>query len=256
MCAQVGIPAVGPDGRPVVPARQTPPSAILVDDTRLECPLQGPSARVLHADGGVRDGRRRTVTVDGSRRRCGSRSRSRGSVLDRRPPRHRTAHVPRRAAAGWTSRCSTAAHGRSRSAGSAASPAARATGDVLGDTPPRATRRPRRRVSGRRAPRTDPHVAPRVYRGSAAVAVYFTDADMTQFYETTWITASHANRTGIRLDGPKPTWSRTRRRRRGVAPVEPARNPYSVGALNVSGDTPILLGPDGPRLGGFAARSR
>ncbi len=38
---------------------------------------------------------------------------------------------------------------------------------------------------------------------------YFTDADMTQFYETTWITASHANRTGIRLDGPKPTWSRT-----------------------------------------------
>ncbi|MDG9697175.1 carboxyltransferase domain-containing protein, partial [Streptomyces sp. DH17] len=28
--------------------------------------------------------------------------------------------------------------------------------------------------------------------------------------------------------------------------------PYSVGALNVSGDTPILLGPDGPSLGGFA----
>src|SRR5439155_3983838 len=27
--------------------------------------------------------------------------------------------------------------------------------------------------------------------------------------------------------------------------------PYSVGALDFTGDTPILLGPDGPSLGGF-----
>ncbi|CAM2980856.1 urea carboxylase [Prescottella defluvii] len=81
---------------------------------------------------------------------------------------------------------------------------------------------------------------------------YFTDADMTQFYGTTWTVASHANRTGIRLDGPKPTWSRPDGGEAGLHPSNLHDNPYSVGALNVSGDTPILLGPDGPSLGGFA----
>ncbi|SDJ17282.1 urea carboxylase [Rhodococcus triatomae] len=81
---------------------------------------------------------------------------------------------------------------------------------------------------------------------------YFTDADMDQFYDTTWTVQTHANRTGIRLDGPKPTWSRTDGGDAGLHPSNLHDNPYSVGALNVSGDTPILLGPDGPSLGGFA----
>ncbi|MGW0044991.1 urea carboxylase [Rhodococcus sp. NPDC003348] len=81
---------------------------------------------------------------------------------------------------------------------------------------------------------------------------YFTPEDMAQFYDTTWTVAAHANRTGIRLDGPKPTWSRTDGGEAGLHPSNLHDNPYSVGALNVSGDTPILLGPDGPSLGGFA----
>ncbi|WP_433580682.1 urea carboxylase [Nocardia brasiliensis] len=88
--------------------------------------------------------------------------------------------------------------------------------------------------------------------GPQTAPAYFTDADMRQFYDTAWRVASHANRTGIRLEGPKPEWSRADGGDAGLHPSNLHDNPYSVGALNVSGDTPILLGPDGPSLGGFA----
>ncbi|WP_137873688.1 urea carboxylase [Rhodococcus sp. Q] len=91
-----------------------------------------------------------------------------------------------------------------------------------------------------------------VGEGPQPAPSYFTDSDMAQFYDTTWTAAAHANRTGIRLDGPKPTWSRSDGGEAGLHPSNLHDNPYSVGALNVSGDTPILLGPDGPSLGGFA----
>ncbi|MFC9787436.1 urea carboxylase [Rhodococcus sp. NPDC127528] len=91
-----------------------------------------------------------------------------------------------------------------------------------------------------------------VTEGPQPAPTYFTAEDMAQFYDTTWKVQAHANRTGIRLDGPKPTWSRTDGGEAGLHPSNLHDNPYSVGALNVSGDTPILLGPDGPSLGGFA----
>lgn len=88
--------------------------------------------------------------------------------------------------------------------------------------------------------------------GPQTSPAYFTDADMDQFYSHPWKVGSHANRTGIRLEGPKPTWSRTDGGDAGLHPSNLHDNPYSVGTLNISGDTPILLGPDGPSLGGFA----
>lgn len=91
-----------------------------------------------------------------------------------------------------------------------------------------------------------------VGEGPQTAPAYFTDADMAQFYEQPWRVGSHANRTGIRLEGPKPEWSRADGGDAGLHPSNLHDNPYSVGALNVSGDTPILLGPDGPSLGGFA----
>ncbi|MGW0178063.1 urea carboxylase [Nocardia sp. NPDC003345] len=81
---------------------------------------------------------------------------------------------------------------------------------------------------------------------------YFTPADIAQFYESTWQVQAHANRTGLRLAGPKPTWARSDGGDAGLHPSNLHDCPYSVGALNLSGDTPILLGPDGPSLGGFA----
>lgn len=88
--------------------------------------------------------------------------------------------------------------------------------------------------------------------GPQTAPAYFTDADMEQFAAHPWRVGSHANRTGIRLEGPKPSWSRADGGDAGLHPSNLHDNPYSVGALNVSGDTPILLGPDGPSLGGFA----
>ncbi|PSK27967.1 urea carboxylase [Nocardia seriolae] len=91
-----------------------------------------------------------------------------------------------------------------------------------------------------------------VGEGPQTAPAYFTDADMARFYTHPWRVGSHANRTGIRLEGPKPEWSRADGGEAGLHPSNLHDNPYSVGALNVSGGTPILLGPDGPSLGGFA----
>ncbi|MEV1293562.1 urea carboxylase [Pseudonocardia sp. NPDC049635] len=91
-----------------------------------------------------------------------------------------------------------------------------------------------------------------VTEGPQPAPEYFTPGDMAQFYTTAWTVQSHANRTGIRLSGPSPEWARSDGGEAGLHPSNLHDNAYSVGALNVSGDTPILLGPDGPSLGGFA----
>ncbi|MEE2060868.1 urea carboxylase [Rhodococcus artemisiae] len=129
--------------------------------------------------------------------------------------------------------------------------AAVATGDVLGLAESVAVTAPAPVPADRRPEFGHTwHLA--VAEGPQPAPSYFTPEDMAQFYDTTWTVQTHANRTGIRLDGPRPTWSRTDGGDAGLHPSNLHDNPYSVGALNVSGDTPILLGPDGPSLGGFA----
>jgi urea carboxylase len=58
-------------------------------------------------------------------------------------------------------------------------------------------------------------------------------------------------RTGVRLNGPAPRWSRTTGGEAGLHPSNIHDNPYALCALDLTGDQPILLGPDGPSLGGF-----
>ncbi|MFQ6327635.1 urea carboxylase [Nocardia sp. CWNU-33] len=125
-------------------------------------------------------------------------------------------------------------------------------GDVLGVLPPRTDLAEPREVPIEERPEFTHvwHLA--VGEGPQTSPAYFTDTDMAQFYAHPWKVGSHANRTGIRLEGPKPAWSRTDGGDAGLHPSNLHDNPYSVGTLNVSGDTPILLGPDGPSLGGFA----
>ena len=58
-------------------------------------------------------------------------------------------------------------------------------------------------------------------------------------------------RTGVRLIGPRPSWAREDGGEAGLHPSNIHDVPYAVGALDFTGDTPIILGPDGPSLGGF-----
>ncbi len=58
-------------------------------------------------------------------------------------------------------------------------------------------------------------------------------------------------RTGVRLNGPAPQWAREDGGEAGLHPSNIHDNPYSICALDLTGDQPILLGPDGPSLGGF-----
>ncbi|MCH7230339.1 urea carboxylase [Glycomyces sp. L485] len=81
---------------------------------------------------------------------------------------------------------------------------------------------------------------------------YFTREDMETVFDASWTVQVHAGRSGVRLDGPRPKWARTDGGEAGLHPSNLHDNPYSVGTVNFTGDTPALLGPDGPSLGGFA----
>jgi urea carboxylase len=80
---------------------------------------------------------------------------------------------------------------------------------------------------------------------------FFTDADIEMFFATDWKVHFNSNRTGVRLVGPKPQWARPDGGEAGLHPSNIHDNAYAVGAIDFTGDMPIILGPDGPSLGGF-----
>ena len=80
---------------------------------------------------------------------------------------------------------------------------------------------------------------------------FFTRADIDTLFGTDYTVHFNSDRTGVRLVGPKPQWARTDGGEAGLHPSNIHDNAYCVGALDFTGDTPILLGPDGPSLGGF-----
>jgi urea carboxylase len=55
----------------------------------------------------------------------------------------------------------------------------------------------------------------------------------------------------VRLIGPKPEWARTDGGEAGLHPSNIHDNAYAIGTIDFTGDMPIILGPDGPSLGGF-----
>src|SRR5207237_2518696 len=66
-----------------------------------------------------------------------------------------------------------------------------------------------------------------------------------------WMLHYHSSRTGLRLVGPKPQWARTDGGEAGLHPSNIHDNAYAIGAIDFTGDMPVILGPDGPSLGGF-----
>jgi len=80
---------------------------------------------------------------------------------------------------------------------------------------------------------------------------FFTDPDIAVFFATDWEVHYNSSRTGVRLIGPKPEWARTDGGEAGLHPSNIHDNAYAIGAIDFTGDMPVILGPDGPSLGGF-----
>ena len=87
--------------------------------------------------------------------------------------------------------------------------------------------------------------------GPHAAPEFFTVDDLATFYTHPWEVHFNSARTGVRLVGPKPQWARPDGGEAGLHPSNIHDTPYAVGAVDYTGDLPILLGPDGPSLGGF-----
>ena len=80
---------------------------------------------------------------------------------------------------------------------------------------------------------------------------FFTDDDIDTFFGTEWQVHYNSSRTGVRLIGPKPAWARRDGGEAGLHPSNIHDNAYAIGAIDFTGDMPVILGPDGPSLGGF-----
>ncbi|WP_437949517.1 urea carboxylase [Sorangium sp. So ce296] len=80
---------------------------------------------------------------------------------------------------------------------------------------------------------------------------FLTDEGIEQLYSAEWEVHYHSARTGVRLVGPAPAWARTDGGEAGLHPSNLHDNAYAIGAVDLTGDMPVILGPDGPSLGGF-----
>ena len=80
---------------------------------------------------------------------------------------------------------------------------------------------------------------------------FFTQSDIDTLFETHWEVHYNSSRTGVRLIGPKPEWARADGGEAGLHPSNIHDNAYALGAIDYTGDMPVILGPDGPSLGGF-----
>jgi urea carboxylase len=128
------------------------------------------------------------------------------------------------------------------------------TGDVLHLSPPSPAE------NGAEAPRSLPDDLIPVYQGHWDIGVlegphaapdFFAEEFMAEFYEVKWKVHYNSARTGVRLLGPKPKWTRADGGEAGLHPSNIHDTAYAIGAVDFTGDMPIILGPDGPSLGGF-----
>ena len=77
---------------------------------------------------------------------------------------------------------------------------------------------------------------------------------MTRMLDTAWKVTGRSDRTGIRLAGPKLSFSHHALHKapeNGPDPTNVINTGYPVGGINLCGDTPIILPVDGPSMGGF-----
>ena len=108
-----------------------------------------------------------------------------------------------------------------------------------------------RRFNERARPHYDREWEIEAMRGPQATPDFLTDADMQQFFGRSWKVDRNSDRTGVRLESHRFEYARDTGGVAGGHPSNILDNPYPVGAININGDLPVLLGPDGPTAGGF-----
>lgn len=79
----------------------------------------------------------------------------------------------------------------------------------------------------------------------------FTQQSIDEFFASEWQVHYNSNRLGVRLVGPKPGWARANGGEAGLHPSNVHDCEYAIGAINFTGDFPVILTRDGPSLGGF-----
>ncbi len=75
-----------------------------------------------------------------------------------------------------------------------------------------------------------------------------------RFLSTDWKLSSKSDRTGFRLEGPQWTFTEKAHKKAPEHGQEPSNiidQGYPLGAINLAGQTPIILVNDGPSMGGF-----
>jgi urea carboxylase len=93
----------------------------------------------------------------------------------------------------------------------------------------------------------------RVMLGPHGAPEFLTPVGLDELLAATWRVHHHSDRTGIRLVGPRPAWARADGGEAGLHPSNVLDTAYSVGSVMLAGDTAVIVGPDGPSLGGFTA---
>ncbi|KAG7194989.1 urea amidolyase [Scheffersomyces spartinae] len=84
---------------------------------------------------------------------------------------------------------------------------------------------------------------------------FFKPEAVEEFFSETWKVHYNSNRFGVRLIGPKPKWARPDGGEAGLHPSNAHDYVYSLGAINFTGDEPVILTCDGPSLGGFVCEA-
>lgn len=87
--------------------------------------------------------------------------------------------------------------------------------------------------------------------GPHNVPEFLTAPGLRALLRTTWEVHFNSSRTGVRLIGPKPRWARADGGEAGLHPSNIHDTGYAIGSVDLTGDMPVVLGPDGPSLGGF-----
>jgi biotin-dependent carboxylase-like uncharacterized protein len=80
------------------------------------------------------------------------------------------------------------------------------------------------------------------------------DAGHAIFFNSEWKLLAKSNRTGMRLEGPVLSFSERATNKlpeHGEDPSNILDHGYPLGAVNLAGQTPIILANDGPSAGGF-----